>query len=115
MCRSRSLLVVRDLFFLLLRRPPRFTLFPYTTLFRSTLPLGMTTTKEYAELEWPISMLLTVVWVAYGIVFFGTIAKRTVSHIYVANWFYGAFILTIGVLHVVIRSEERRVGQECSS
>ncbi len=66
-----------------------------------TLPLGMTTTKEYAELEWPISMLLTVVWVAYGIVFFGTIAKRTVSHIYVANWFYGAFILTIGVLHVV--------------
>jgi cytochrome c oxidase cbb3-type subunit 1 len=65
-----------------------------------TLPLGITTTKEYAELEWPIDVLITVVWVAYAIVFFGTIVKRKVSHIYVANWFFGAFILTIAVLHV---------------
>ncbi len=65
-----------------------------------TLPLGITTTKEYAELEWPIDVLITVVWVAYAIVFFGTIAKRKVSHIYVANWFFGGFILTIAVLHV---------------
>jgi cytochrome c oxidase cbb3-type subunit 1 len=66
-----------------------------------TLPLGITTSKEYAELEWPIDLLITVVWVAYAIVFFGTIMKRRVKHIYVANWFYGAFILTIAVLHVV--------------
>ena len=66
-----------------------------------TLPLGITTTKEYAELEWPIDILITVVWVAYAIVFFGTLVKRRVSHIYVANWFYGAFILTIALLHVV--------------
>jgi cytochrome c oxidase cbb3-type subunit 1 len=65
-----------------------------------TLPLGITTTKEYAELEWPIDVLITIVWVVYAIVFFGTIAKRKVSHIYVANWFFGAFILTIAVLHV---------------
>ncbi len=65
-----------------------------------TLPLGITTTKEYAELEWPIDVLITLVWVAYAIVFFGTLAKRRVNHIYVANWFYAAFILTIAVLHV---------------
>jgi len=65
-----------------------------------TLPLGITSSKEYAELEWPIDLLITVVWVAYAIVFFGTIVKRKVSHIYVANWFYGAFILTIAVLHI---------------
>ncbi len=66
-----------------------------------TLPLGITTSKEYAELEWPIDILITLVWVAYAIVFFGTIMKRKVKHIYVANWFYGAFILTIAVLHIV--------------
>ncbi len=66
-----------------------------------TLPLGMTSSKEYAELEWPIDLLIAVVWVSYAIVFFGTIAKRKVKHIYVANWFYGAFILTIAVLHIV--------------
>ncbi len=66
-----------------------------------TLPLGITTSKEYAELEWPIDLLITVVWVAYAIVFFGTIAKRKVKHIYVANWFYGAFILTVALLHIV--------------
>ena len=66
-----------------------------------TLPLGWTQGKEYAELEWPIDILITLVWVAYAILFFGTIGKRRVSHIYVANWFYGAFILTIAVLHIV--------------
>jgi len=66
-----------------------------------TLPLGMTSGKEYAELEWPIDVLITLVWVSYAIVFFGTIVKRKVKHIYVANWFYGAFILTIAVLHLV--------------
>jgi len=70
-----------------------------------TLPMGMTTGKEYAELEWPIDILITIVWVAYAIVFFGTIAKRRVKHIYVANWFYGAFILTIAILHVVNSAE----------
>ena len=66
-----------------------------------TLPLGMTSGKEYAELEWPIDVLITLVWVSYAIVFFGTILKRKVKHIYVANWFYGAFILTVAVLHLV--------------
>lgn len=66
-----------------------------------TLPMGYTSSKEYAELEWPIDILITLVWVAYAIVFFGTIAKRKTSHIYVANWFYGGFILTIAVLHIV--------------
>ncbi len=66
-----------------------------------TLPMGWTSSKEYAELEWPIDILLTLVWVAYAIVFFGTIIIRKVSHIYVANWFYGAFIITIAVLHIV--------------
>ena len=65
-----------------------------------TLPLGMTQGKEYAELEWPIDILIALVWIAYAIVFFGTIAKRTVSHIYVANWFYGAFILAVALLHI---------------
>ena len=66
-----------------------------------TLPLGITSSKEYAELEWPIDLLITAVWVSYAIVFFGTIMKRKVKHIYVANWFYGAFILTVALLHVV--------------
>jgi cytochrome c oxidase cbb3-type subunit 1 len=66
-----------------------------------TLPLGITQGKEYAELEWPIDLLITVVWVAYGIVFFGTIAKRRIKHIYVANWFFGAYIITVAVLHII--------------
>lgn len=65
-----------------------------------TLPLGMTTTKEYAELEWPISILIAVVWIAFLIVFFGTLAIRRTAHIYVANWFYGAFIITVAMLHI---------------
>jgi cytochrome c oxidase cbb3-type subunit 1 len=66
-----------------------------------SLPLGVTSSKEYAELEWPIDILITLVWLAYAYVFFGTIARRRVKHIYVANWFYGAYIITIALLHVV--------------
>jgi len=66
-----------------------------------TLPLGITSGKEYAELEWPIDILIALVWVAYAVVFFGTLYKRKVAHIYVANWFFGAFIITVAVLHIV--------------
>ena len=66
-----------------------------------TLPLGITQGKEYAELEWPLDLLIAVVWVAYGWLFFGTIAKRRVKHIYVANWFYGAYVIAVGLLHIV--------------
>jgi cytochrome c oxidase cbb3-type subunit 1 len=66
-----------------------------------TLPLGITSSKEYAELEWPIDILITVVWVVYAIVFFGTIMKRKTAHIYVANWFLGAYILAVAVLHII--------------
>ncbi|HEV8332757.1 MAG TPA: cytochrome-c oxidase, cbb3-type subunit I [Steroidobacteraceae bacterium] len=66
-----------------------------------TLPLGITQSKEYAELEWPIDLLIAVVWVAYAVVFFGTIAQRKVKHIYVANWFFAAYVITIAVLHIV--------------
>ncbi len=66
-----------------------------------TLPMGFTSSKEYAELEWPIDILITIVWVGYAILFFGTIMKRKTPHIYVANWFFGAFIITIAVLHIV--------------
>ena len=70
-----------------------------------TLPLGYTTSHEYAELEWPIDVLITLVWVAYAVVFFGTLVKRKTPHIYVANWFFGAYILTIALLHVVNSAE----------
>ena len=66
-----------------------------------TLPLGLTSTKEYAELEWPIDILIAVVWVSSALVFFGTIMKRKMKHIYVGNWFFGAFIITVAVLHIV--------------
>jgi cytochrome c oxidase cbb3-type subunit 1 len=66
-----------------------------------TLPLGLTQGKEYAELEWPIDLLIAVVWVSYAIVFFGTVGIRKVRHIYVANWFFGAFILAVALLHIV--------------
>jgi len=66
-----------------------------------TLPLGITQGKEYAELEWPIDILIAVVWVAYAIVFFGTVGTRRVRHIYVANWFFGAFIIAVALLHIV--------------
>lgn len=66
-----------------------------------TLPMGLNSTKEYAELEWPIDILIAIVWVSYALVFFGTIMKRKTSHIYVANWFYGGFIITVAILHIV--------------
>jgi cytochrome c oxidase cbb3-type subunit I len=66
-----------------------------------TLPLGMTSGKEYAELEWPIDLLIAVVWVSFAIVFFGSVGKRRVRHIYVANWFFGAFIIAVALLHIV--------------
>jgi cytochrome c oxidase cbb3-type subunit I len=66
-----------------------------------TLPLGITQSKEYAELEWPIDLLIAVIWVAYAVVFFGTLAVRKVKHIYVANWFFAAYIITIAVLHII--------------
>jgi cytochrome c oxidase cbb3-type subunit I len=70
-----------------------------------TLPMGMTSGKEYAELEWPIDILIAVVWVSYAIVFFGTIGIRKVRHIYVANWFFGAFIIAVALLHIVNSAE----------
>ncbi len=66
-----------------------------------TLPMGLTSSKEYAELEWPIDILIALVWVAFGVVFFGTIARRTVQHIYVANWFFGSLIIGVALLHIV--------------
>ena len=66
-----------------------------------TLPMGLTSSKEYAELEWPIDVLIAIVWVSYAIVFFGTITKRKEKHIYVANWFFGAFIIAVAILHII--------------
>jgi len=63
--------------------------------------LGITAAREYAEPEWYVDLWLTIVWVAYAVVFIGTIARRREPHIYVANWFYLAFILTIAMLHIV--------------
>ncbi len=66
-----------------------------------TLPLGITTGKEYAELEWPIDILIAVVWVAFAVNFFGMIARRRERHLYVAIWFYLASIITVALLHIV--------------
>lgn len=65
-----------------------------------SLPLGITTSKEYAELEWPIDIAITLVWVVFAINFFGTIIKRRERHMYVAIWFYIATIVTVAVLHI---------------
>lgn len=65
-----------------------------------TYPLGITQGKEYAELEWPLDLLVAVVWVAFAINFFATIARRKEDHLYVAIWFYMATVITIAVLHV---------------
>jgi len=65
-----------------------------------TLPLGFTQAKEYAELEWPIDILIAVVWVIFAVNFFGTIAKRRERHLYVALWFYIASIVTVAILHI---------------
>ena len=70
-----------------------------------SLPLGYTTSKEYAELEWPIDILIAIVWISYAVVFFGTIAKRKINHIFVANWFFGAFIIAVALLHIVNSAE----------
>lgn len=66
-----------------------------------TLPLGITSSKEYAELEWPIDILVTIIWVVFAVNFFGTIIKRRERHIYVAIWFYIATIVTVAVLYIV--------------
>ncbi len=66
-----------------------------------TLPMGYTTSKEYAELEWPIDIAIAVVWVIFAINFFGTLWRRREKHIYVSIWFYIATILTVALLHIV--------------
>ncbi|RMI24920.1 MAG: cytochrome-c oxidase, cbb3-type subunit I [Calditrichaeota bacterium] len=66
-----------------------------------TLPLGLTTSKEYAELEWPIDILIAVVWVIFGINMMGTILRRREKHMYVAIWFYIATFFTVAMLHIV--------------
>jgi cytochrome c oxidase cbb3-type subunit I/II len=65
-----------------------------------TLPLGLTSSKEYAELEWPIDIAITIVWVAFTINLLGTILKRREQHLYVAIWFYIATAITVAVLHL---------------
>ena len=66
-----------------------------------SLLAGFNTSKEYAELEWPFDIAITLVWVCFAIVFFGTIAKRRIKEIYISNWFYGALIIVIAMLHIV--------------
>ena len=66
-----------------------------------TLPLGLTSSHEYAELEWPIDIAITIIWVVFGVNMFGTIIKRRERHLYVAIWFYIATFVTIAVLHIV--------------
>ena len=66
-----------------------------------TLPLGITVSKEYAELEWPIDIAITLVWVVFAINFFGTLLVRRERHIYVAIWFYMATVITVSLLHIV--------------
>lgn len=65
-----------------------------------TLPLGLTSSKEYAELEWPIDIAITLIWVVMGINMIGTILKRRQRHIYVAIWFYLATLVTVALLHI---------------
>jgi cytochrome c oxidase cbb3-type subunit 1 len=66
-----------------------------------SLLAGWTTSKEYAELEWPFDIAIAVTWVCFGVVFFGTIANRKIKPIYISNWFYGALIIVIAMLHIV--------------
>ena len=70
--------------------------------------LGITQGKEYAEPEWYADLWLTIVWVVYLLVFLGTLARRKEPHIYVANWFYLAFIVTIAMLHIVNNLDDPR-------
>ena len=66
-----------------------------------SLLAGYNSAKEYAELEWPFDIAITVIWVCFGIVFFGTVANRKIKPIYISNWFYGALIIVIAMLHIV--------------
>lgn len=66
-----------------------------------SLLAGMNTSKEYAELEWPFDIAITIIWVCFAIVFFGTIIKRRIKPIYISNWFYGAMIIVVAMLHIV--------------
>ena len=66
-----------------------------------TYPLGLSQSREYAELIWPIDVAVTLIWVVFAVNFFGTLAIRKVKHIYVAIWFYMSFVITIAVLHIV--------------
>ncbi len=66
-----------------------------------SLLAGFNTSKEYAELEWPFDIAITLIWVCFAIVFFGTIATRRIKEIYISNWFYGALIIVIAMLHIV--------------
>jgi len=66
-----------------------------------SLLAGYNSSKEYAELEWPFDIAITILWVAFAVVFFGTIALRKIRPIYISNWFYGALIIVIAMLHIV--------------
>jgi len=66
-----------------------------------SLLAGWTSSKEYAELEWPFDIAIALIWVSFGVVFFGTIATRRIKPIYISNWFYGALIIVIAMLHIV--------------
>ena len=66
-----------------------------------SLLAGWTSSKEYAEFEWPFDIATTVLWVSFGLVFFGTIARRRIQPIYISNWFYGGLIIVIAMLHIV--------------
>ena len=66
-----------------------------------TLPLGITQSKEYAELEWPIDIAIAIVWVAYTLNFVMTLATRKTKHIYVSNWFFLSMMIMVTLLHVV--------------
>jgi len=67
----------------------------------TTMPFGITQSKEYAEPEWFIDLIIAVVWVSFAVVFFATLLRRRIQHIYVANWYYGAFIIAVALLHIV--------------
>src|SRR5690606_2518363 len=66
-----------------------------------SLLAGYNASKEYAELEWPFDVAIAVAWIGFGVVFFGTVARRTMAPIYISNWFYGALIIVVAMLHVV--------------
>nr|TFG55238.1 MAG: cytochrome-c oxidase, cbb3-type subunit I [Hyphomicrobiales bacterium] len=66
-----------------------------------SLLAGYSSSREYAELEWPLDIAIAVLWVSFAIVFFGTIARRTIKPIYISNWFYGALIIVVAMLHIV--------------